>query len=118
MRKVELEMVNAVMTLTEMRRDNTRVAVYYGGETVSGYPNARVFLHDNLIATLNMGPHGWELDVMDAGWQTATTKSRLNALLEGWGSDFRIFQRDHRWYIGKDGVDTPWKGHWTVVMGR
>jgi hypothetical protein len=41
--------------------------------------------------------------LMDGGWRTATTKSRLNALLEGTG--YRIAQTNFEWRLYYEGQD-------------
>ena len=38
------------------------------------------------------------------GWATVTTKSRMNAVLP---HSIRVYQRDHSWYVRKDGEDIP-----------
>ena len=51
--------------------------------------------------------------VRDAGWQTATTKSRLNAILFEHGK--RIHQADWQWYVHDRWADetTAWDGSLT-----
>jgi len=34
------------------------------------------------------------------GWQTATTKARMNQASNQFGLGFRVFQRDHEWFVG------------------
>jgi len=56
-----------------------------------------VYLHGNHIASLDTASHA--LTLKDGGWQSNTTKSRLNALLEEFVPSMRIFQNDWTWYI-------------------
>ena len=92
MRKIEEQMCNAVHHNIDWKNSNTSVT--YCEE--SG--ESKVFLHGNHIATV-----GDEfLQIFDGGWQSNTTKSRLNALC----SEFCIagegvFQKDFLWYVRK-----------------
>ena len=51
-----------------------------------------VYLHGNHIASVDTATNA--LTIKDGGWQSVTTKSRLNALLEEFAPDRRIFQKD------------------------
>jgi hypothetical protein len=97
MRKIERQMISAVKDCKDWRNDNTEV-LYSPSRKVSC-----VYLHKNLIATISKD----EVEIYDGGWQSVTTKSRLNALINGLcdGRMFGVFQRNFDWYI-KDGVIT------------
>ena len=56
-----------------------------------------VFLHGNHIATLDK--ISMDLRIFDGGWQSNTTKSRLNALLDEFGGGDRVIQKDFTWYL-------------------
>lgn len=73
-----------------------------GGNTTVTHENgvAKVTLHGNKIAEIGEN----FVTLFDGGWQTATTKSRLNAILaENGCGDERVFQKDHQWFISHDG---------------
>ena len=97
MRKIEQQMISAIKSRKDWRLDNTEV-LYSPSRKVSC-----VYLHKNLIATISKD----EVEIYDGGWQTNTTKSRLNAIINGLcdGRMFSIFQRNFDWYI-RDGVVT------------
>ena len=57
---------------------------------------AQVHLHGNLIAELGDG----FIRLFDGGWQSNTTKSRLNAILAEHGEQGdRVFQKDWAWFV-------------------
>ena len=56
-----------------------------------------VFLHGNHIASLCK--ISMDLRIFDGGWQSNTTKSRLNALLDEFGGGDRVIQKDFVWYL-------------------
>ena len=58
---------------------------------------SKVFLHGNHIATYNYADK--ELSLFDGGWQSNTTKSRLNALCHEFATGFSIFQKNWDWFI-------------------
>ena len=95
MRKIEALMNNAISNLNHGEKwqcDNTMVTTHNGV--------AHVFLHGNKIAEIGEG----FIVLMDGGWQTNTTKSRLNAILEGNGlPGEKVFQKQHKWFVTVNG---------------
>ena len=87
MRKIEQQMNEAILNRQDFRKDNTEVI------TISDC--SFVYLHGNHIATV-----GKTLDICDAGWQTVTTKSRLNALLNEFAEGCYLFQKNFDWFLG------------------
>ena len=82
---------------------NTRVVTDGHGRTV-------VYLHGNPIIEVIPCEDGHHAVIRDCGWQSHTTKSRLNAFLRGYAT--LIHQRDFKWYRG----DEPWRGE--ADLGR
>jgi hypothetical protein len=99
MRKIETQMNNAIAAGVDFKSSNTEVVAYTNCSDV--------FLHGNLIARIG---ETW-IELFDGGWQTVTTKSRLNAILEanGCGGE-RVFQKQGEWFVtinnGKDNFAT------------
>ena len=60
--------------------------------------NCFVYLHGNHIATYNYANR--ELALYDGGWQSNTTKSRLNALCNEFATGFGVFQKNWNWFVG------------------
>ena len=87
MRKIERQMNEAILNQKDFKKDNTEVI------TISDC--SFVYLHGNHIATV-----GDTLDICDAGWQTVTTKSRLNALLNEFAEGCYLFQKNFDWFLG------------------
>lgn len=56
---------------------------------------SEVFLHNNLIARVG----DTFLQIFDGGWQSTTTKARLNAILQAHGNGEGIFQKNFQWFI-------------------
>ena len=59
--------------------------------------NFFVYLHGNHIATYNYADK--ELTLFDGGWQSNTTKSRLNALCDEFATGFSVFQKNWDWFV-------------------
>jgi len=95
MRKIERQMQAAIATRTDWKKSNTSVDVDSEGFT-------SVRLHGNRIAEIS--PHG-DIVLSSCGWDTPTTKSRLNAILDVFVSGMSIFQKDFTWYVGD--LNTP-----------
>ena len=92
MRKIESEMIAAVKGNINWSKDNTSVIIEDGV--------SKVYLHGNKIAEVGDN----FLKLFDGGWQSNTTKSRLNALLSEFGYTCGtkreyIFQKQFEWFI-------------------
>jgi hypothetical protein len=87
MRVIESQMNDAITNERDWRKDNTSVV------NVDGVSEVR--LHGNLIARVG----DTFLELFDGGWQSNTTKSRLNAILQVHGTGERIFQKNWNWFI-------------------
>ena len=92
MRKIEQQMNEAILNRKDFFKGNTSVQHY---TTETGAREAVVHLHGNHIATI-----GDTLQISDAGWQTVTTKSRLNALCNEFAEGCYVFQKNFDWFLG------------------
>ena len=70
MRQIERDMNRAIRHRKNMSKQNTSVRCYR--------EEIEVRLHGNLIGTVDTASN--QLRIFDGGWQTVTTKSRLNAV--------------------------------------
>ena len=90
MRKIEQQMNKAIANAQNWHSANTQVC-WDGAAQV-----AEVFLHGNLIAKIG---EGW-IQLFDGGWQSNTTKSRLNAILSENGlPGENVFQKNFEWFV-------------------
>ena len=92
MRKIESQMCAAVQSNKDWKSGNT--SVHFDPET--GVSIVR--LHGNKIAEVS----DTDMTIFDGGWQSVTTKSRLNALCDYFCiSGEGVFQKDFVWYVRK-----------------
>tara|TARA_B100001741_G_C16545675_1_gene596565 strand:+ start:547 stop:864 length:318 start_codon:yes stop_codon:yes gene_type:complete len=92
MRKIERQMNNAIRTGRNFSSANTSVSHDSEG--------ANVYLHGNHIATVKDN----SILLFDGGWQSNTTKSRLNALCYEFSYGARVFQKNFEWFVGYKNV--------------
>ena len=97
MRKIESEMIAAINNNQDWKCDNTEVI--HTCDNVNP-PVSHVYLHGNKIAEVGDD----FLKLFDGGYQSKTTKSRLNALLSEFGytcgtKQEYIFQKQFEWFI-------------------
>jgi len=96
MRKIEVLMNEAIGTETDWKLDNT--------EVINCSHVSDVFLHGNLIARIG---ETW-IELFDGGYQSKTTKSRINAILKSHGvGDEYIFQKKGQWFLNYEGGPIP-----------
>lgn len=119
MRKVEARMVQAICDLIG-KPDHDGLYLSCGNTTVSqehhgiahtpGYQRIiSVKLHSNEIAAIR--PIEGTVWVSDCGWQTVTTKSRLNTLIHALTRHEGITQRNYQWLQMQGEAAYEWKGH-------
>ena len=85
-------MCHAVQQNINWKSANTEVMIDKETNTSS------VYLHGNLIATVTDN----DMTIYDGGWQTTTTKSRLNALCQEFCIDGEgVFQKNFQWFVRK-----------------
>jgi len=95
MRKIEKQMNNAISTETDWKLDNTEVV------NIDGV--SFVYLYNNLIAMVG---DTW-LELFDGGHKTATTKSRLNAILKEHSNNECVYQKNFEWFVSTINGDVP-----------
>ena len=88
MRKIETQMNAAITSGNDWKSGNTMVTHQDGV--------AFVFLHGNNIAQVGDN----FIRLFDGGWQSNTTKSRLNAILAEHGEvGDRVFAKNFDWFV-------------------
>ena len=98
MRKIEAQMNAAIAQGRDWQSGNT--SVHFNDE--EGV--AIVRLHGNKIAEIGEG----FITLFDGGWQTVTTKSRLNAILSENGlPGERVFAKAFDWFVQQEGGPVP-----------
>ena len=111
MRQIEKNMNSAIWSKTNWAGSNTTV--------ITEDDISTVMLHGNHIATYYHDTK--ELTLFDGGWQSVTTKSRLNALCAEFATGFGVFQKNWEWFISDfsnnkkefaDGITVNYSGCW------
>ena len=96
MRKIELQMNAAISNGIDWKSANTEVA------NIDGV--SFVYLHGNKIAEVG----DRFIRLFDGGYQTKTTKSRLNAILSAFGMDGeKVFAKNFQWFVNYNGSPIP-----------
>ena len=95
MRKLERQMNFAVSNKGNWAGSNTQV-IYNENTNCS-----QVYLHGHQIATFCHETRAIKLN--SCGYETVTTKSRLNALLEEVKYGCRVFQKNFNWVVRYNG---------------
>lgn len=90
MRQIERDMLSAIKLGKCWHKANTEV--YTNDNNAS-----LVYLHGNHIATVTYN----KVSIFDGGWQTNTTKSRLNAIINEFCDALTdgVFQKNYQWFI-------------------
>ena len=89
MRKIETQMNSAIRSRRDWHSGNTRVEI-------TEDKRALVYLHGNLFANVEDNL----VQIFDGGWQSNTTKSRLNAIIEEFIMPAAgVFQKNWNWFV-------------------
>ena len=91
MRKIEQQMNRALVNRKNWAGSNTTVSYNENTDCSS------VYLHGHQIATLDHKNQALKLS--SCGYQTVTTKSRLNAILDEVKYGAKLFQKQFDWYL-------------------
>ena len=91
MRLIEKQMNFALSNKANWSKSNTQV-VYNESTNCSS-----VYLHGHQIATLDHNNQAVKLS--SCGYQTVTTKSRLNAILDEVKYGARVYQKQWEWFV-------------------
>ena len=111
MRQIEKQMNSAIWLQKNWAGSNTTV--------ITEDDISTVMLHGNHIATYYHDTK--ELALFDGGWQSNTTKSRLNALCAEFATGFGVFQKNWEWFISDfsndkkefdNGITVNYSGCW------
>ena len=96
MRKIEQQMLTAIRNNDNWQSANT--SVHYNEENDVSI----VRLHGNKIAEVGDD----FVQIFDGGWQTTTTKSRLNVIINEFCNALTdgVFQKNFQWYIRDNNV--------------
>jgi hypothetical protein len=95
MRKIEREMNAAISNNENWQKDNTTVTF----DAESG--ESKVYLFGNHIADIGDN----YIRLFDGGYQSVTTKSRLNAILSEHGeAGDCVFQKNFDWFVNMNTV--------------
>jgi len=103
MRKLERQMNMAITHKTDWSGSNTQVN--YNSNTNC----SSIYLHGHQIATVDHNLKAVKLS--SCGYETRTTKSRLNAILQEVKYGCSIFQKNFDWFVKyNDEVASFWDG--------
>ena len=95
MRKIEQQMNRAIVNKEDwmVNSNSSNTNVNYNSNTNC----STVVLHRTAIATYDHNTQALKLNT--GGWQSNTTKSRLNAILSELIAGARVFQKNFDWYL-------------------
>ena len=96
MRKIEQQMNRAIVNRNNWSNSNTFV------EYNSNTNCSTVVLHRTAIATYDHNTNALKLN--SGGYTTNTTKSRLNAILQGIIGCASVYQRNWNWFLNYNNV--------------
>ena len=114
MRKIEAQMIAAINNNKDWQSANT--SVHFNEENEVSV----VRLHGNKIAEVGDD----FVQIFDGGWQTNTTKSRLNVIINEFCNAVTdgVFQKDFQWYIRDNNVtrdfDNGYIFAWYIMLKK
>ena len=58
-----------------------------------------------------------EIQLDTGGWNTVTTRRRMNEVSQAYGLGFRVYQKNHKLYVSYRGNDHEFARSWVVAFG-
>ena len=110
MRKIEQQMNRAIVNKNDWSNSNTFVD--YNSNTDC----STIVLHRTAIAVYDHKNQALKLN--SGGYQTRTTKGRLNAILSELIAGARVFQRDFNWFLNYNNVTHDFNDGMILVNGE
>ena len=109
MRKIEQQMNNAIRNGIAWSNSNTCTTF-----DPTNNMACEVYLHGNHIATVS----DETITPFDGGWQSNTTKSRLNAIINEFtdGTKNGVFQKNWTWYVTDNGETKEFTNGMTLAI--
>ena len=101
-KKITMDSVHAFIAGKPFRRENMDVEIDRNGTVY-------LKLFGNIIAFRSY--LDGKVYIRNCGWETNTTKERLNYLLYAYNSPLQIRQKNFVWYLGND----VWDGNETYI---
>jgi len=100
--------------MSKIGKHKTRVVIEDDGPT-------RVKFHDTEVVRVDvieeptwvgetLSPGKRQVTLKSGGWETATTKKRMNQAADTFGLDYRVYQRNFTWFVD---VGTICQGHYS-----
>jgi len=103
MRKIERQMNMAISNKADWSSSNTQVSFNSNTNCSS------IYLHGHQIATFDHNLKAVKLS--SCGYETNTTKSRLNAILDEVKYGCKVFQKQFNWFVSyNDQTASFWDG--------
>ena len=102
MRKIEEQMNMAIRSRKNWSGSNTTVTCFKENGVTT---EVNVMLHGNCIAWFDTASN--DCNISSCGWETNTTKSRLNAILEEFASGSKVIQKNFEWFLSDFGTLKP-----------
>ena len=103
-------MNRAIVNKNDWSNSNTKVN--YNSNTDC----SSVYLHGNQIATVDHNTNAVKLS--SCGWQSVTTKSRLNAILDEVMYGAKVFQKNWDWYLSYNNQTVDFWDNMILVNGE
>ncbi len=101
MRQIERETIQTVVAMLRGRPRDTwkKTNMMVQASDIIRGREVNVFLHGNHIISVRLWDNGdLFIELSDAGWQTPTTKSRLNAFARAFAVQ-GVYQRNWEWFF-------------------
>tara|TARA_R100001530_G_C4291535_1_gene148150 strand:+ start:151 stop:498 length:348 start_codon:yes stop_codon:yes gene_type:complete len=111
MRKIEKDLIQAIKNKKNWCKSNTHIVYTKEADRVE------VYLHGNHI--VNLWFTGSQVSIVyitDAGWESNTTKSRLNAICSEFCPDIHVYRKNWDWYLGTANGSKEWDGSYTHYL--
>ena len=85
--------------------------------------NTEVRFHDGRIIVrlhstdiVDVDTKNNSITLRTGGWETVTTKERMNAVLRAFKSPYHVYQHKYEWYVASYAQEFPFNGIFTLPL--
>ena len=104
--------------MTSQRESNSWLRAHNirTGNTEVRFHDGRIIVRLHSTDIVDVDTKNNSITLCTGGWETATTKERMNAVLRAFKSPYHVYQHKYEWYVASYAQEFPFNGIFTLPL--